>query len=388
MTSTRLAFLIAGLGTACWASLVPFARARLGIGDAALGLLLLGLGAGSIVAMPLAGLLTRRLGCRAVILVAAGLLCVGLPPLAAIRGVWAMSAGLLLFGAALGSLDVAMNVQAVLVEHEAGRPLMSGFHGLYSAGGIAGALCMILLLSWGAGPLAAASCVAVCCLVLLLAAAPTLRPGPARNAAERAAAPPRAWPRGPVPLIGLLCAVCFLAEGAMVDWSALLLRLPGRLDPAWSGSGFAAFSATMTLVRLCGDRLVRRIGSRAVLVGGGLAASAGLLAAAASPFWPICLAGFALTGAGAANLVPLLIGAAGRQPSPALAVATVSMLGYAGILAGPALIGLAAQAAGLPAALASVALLLLAVPAGASILGRPGPDAGIAAGRVSRSIRS
>ncbi len=387
MTSTRLAFLIAGLSTACWACLVPFARARLGIGDAALGLLLLGLGAGSVGAMPLAGLLTHRFGCRAVILTAGCLLCGCLPLLAAVPGLAATAACLVLFGAALASLDVAMNVRAVLVEAEAGRPLMSGFHGIYSAGGIAGALGTGALLSAGAGPLAAASGLAGSGLLLLLAAAPGLGIG-----ADGGAAPVpvrtlvRALPRGPVLLIGLLCAVCFLAEGAVADWSALLLRRGGRLGPAWSGAGYAAFSATMTLGRLCGDAVVRRAGGRAVLAGGGLLASAGLLLAVASPAPWAALAGFALAGAGAANLAPLLIGAAGRQRSvpPAAGVAAAGTLGYAGLLAGPALVGLAAGAVGLPAALVLVASLLLAVPAGASIFDRPG----IGGSRAPRSIRS
>ncbi len=381
-TSTRLAFLVAGLGTACWASLVPFARARLGVGDAGLGLLLLTLGVGSITAMPAAGLLAQRIGCRPVILGAGILLCADLPLLAAVPGVPAMAGCLALFGAALGALDVAMNVQAVRVEDEAGRPLMSGFHGLYSAGGILGALGMGGLLALGAGPLAAACCLAAGCMGLLLAAAPTLPPGGGAGAA----APLLALPRGPVLLIGLLCAVSFLAEGAMVDWSALLLRRSSELGRAWSGAGYAAFSATMTLGRLGGDRLVRRLGGRAMLVGGGLLCSAGLLVAVAGGGWPLSLTGFALAGAGAANLAPLLIGAAGRQPEsrPELGIAAAGTLGYAGILAGPGLIGLAAQAVGLPAALALVALLLLAVPAGAAIVARPGALIG---GGVSRSLR-
>jgi predicted MFS family arabinose efflux permease len=347
---------------------VPFVRARLAIDDGTLGVLLLCPGAGSIVAMPLAGRLIGRLGCRIVIALSASLVCAALPLLAWAPTLWGLAASLLLSGASLGALDVAINVQAVRLEHETGRPLMSGFHGLYSAGGIVGAGCMSGLLGTGFGPLPAVLCVALGLLVLLAASAGSL--DSARAAAESARTQHR-WPGRPVLAIGLLCAACFLAEGAMVDWSALLLGRADGLSPAWSGLGYAAFSAAMTLGRLRGDALVRRCGARPVLVAGSLVAAAGVLVACLCGSWPVALAGFALTGLGSANLVPLLIGAAGRQGTdPGASVATASTLGYAGILVGPALLGLVARGAGLPVSFVLVACLLASVPAGARFLRR------------------
>lgn len=364
--ATRLAFLTAGIAMAGWAALVPFVRARLAIDDAAFGLLLLCLGVGSIAAMPAAGMLAARLGCRVVIAVAAMLLCTGLVLLAVVPTVAATAAVLLLFGASLGSLDVAMNVQAVRVERNAGLPLMSGFHALYSAGGIVGALSVAGLLQLGLGPVRAILAVVAGLLALLALA---WRPVPCPERPEQmdrqdpAGAPFLVLPRGPVVVIGLLCAACFLAEGAVVDWSAVFLARSGRLDPTRAGLGYAAFSATMTIGRFGGDRLVARLGAQRMLAGGALAAAAGLAAAVLSPGWGGALAGFAVTGAGLANLVPLLINAAGRQPRmpEATAVAAVATLGYAGVLGGPALLGGIARLAGLPAAFGLVCLLLLAV---------------------------
>ena len=137
--STRLAFLAAGLAMSAWAPLVPFAKTRLALGDAELGLLLLCLGAGSLVAMPVTGVLTARYGCRLVVLISGALTCLFVPGLAYAPTPLLLGATLFAVGASIGTLDVAMNVQAVIVERESGGSLMSGFHGLFSVGGFIGA---------------------------------------------------------------------------------------------------------------------------------------------------------------------------------------------------------------------------------------------------------
>jgi predicted MFS family arabinose efflux permease len=129
--STRIVFFIAGFGMAAWAPLVPFAKSRMGIDEGTLGLLLLCLGIGSMVTMPLAGALAARLGCRLVTTVSALLICLTLPLLASISSLSLFVAALLVFGAAIGAIDVSINIQAIIVERASGRPMMSGFHGLF-----------------------------------------------------------------------------------------------------------------------------------------------------------------------------------------------------------------------------------------------------------------
>jgi MFS family permease len=166
-------------------------------------------------------------------------------------------------------------------------------------------------------------------------------------------------------VLGLLCCVVFLAEGSALDWSAVFLIQWRGLDPAWAALGYAAFSVTMTAGRLGGDAIVARLGRRRVVVLGGLLAAAGLAFSVGVPAWEAALVGYALVGAGCANIVPVLFTAAGRQSAmpESAAVPAVTTLGYAGVLAGPALIGFVAQALGLPAALLLVAALLLGVAA-------------------------
>lgn len=367
--ATRIAFFIAGCVMAGWAPLVPFAKARLEVSDGALGLLLLGLGIGSILAMPLAGAAAARLGCRLVIIFGSLLACAALPLLAVVAEPWLLLLVLLGFGAGIGAVDVAMNMQAIIVERASGRPLMSGFHGLFSLGGLVGAAGMAGLLAAGASPLLAALAEVALALGALAVAAPHLLPQ-----GSRSEGPAFALPHGVVLAIGVLCCIAFLAEGAVLDWGAIFLAGEGAagrgLDPAYAGLGYAAFSLTMTIGRLTGDRIVQRFGPRRVLVAGGLLAAAGFALAVGVPAWEAGLLGFALVGAGASNIVPVLFTAIGRQRAmlESLAVPAVTTLGYAGVLAGPAAIGLLAQLVGLPAALLLVAVLLLAVVAGGWVL--------------------
>jgi predicted MFS family arabinose efflux permease len=358
--STRAAFFVAGFGMAAWAPLVPYAKDRLAVGEGTLGLLLLCLGAGSIATMPVSGALAARFGCRRVIWAASLIICSALPLLATASSVPLLAAALMLFGAGVGTVDVVINIQAVIVERAAGRAMMSGFHGLFSVGGIAGAAGVSGVL-WAAGsPLLATLCVAAVIVVALLAFGRTLLPyGSDRDG------PAFALPRGAVLLIGGLCFICFLAEGSMLDWSALILTALHGMDPVRSGLGYAVFSVAMTAGRLSGDRIVHALSGRVVLLCGGSCAAGGIALAVLAPSWPSALAGFALVGLGASNIVPVLYSALGRQRAmPAnLAVGAVTTLGYSGILAGPAGIGFAAHAAGLPTAFLGVAALLLIVAA-------------------------
>ena len=159
--STRIAFFIAGFVMAAWAPLVPFAKARAAIDDGVLGLILLCLGIGSIVTMPLSGALAARFGCRLVIAASTVLLCLTLPLLATVASLPLLVAVVLVFGAGVGALDVAINIQAIIVERASGRPMMSGFHGQFSLGGIAGAAGVTALLGAGSSPLAATLCVSI-----------------------------------------------------------------------------------------------------------------------------------------------------------------------------------------------------------------------------------
>ena len=174
--ATRLAFFITGFAMSSWAPLVPFAKARAGIDDGALGLLLLCLGVGSILTMPLAGALVARFGCRRIVIVTTVLLCLALPLLATLSRPLLLAVALFGFGVGLGSIDVAMNIQAIIVERASGRAMMSGFHGFFSIGGLAGAACVTALLAAILSPLVRHCARSRSFIVALALAAPKLLP--------------------------------------------------------------------------------------------------------------------------------------------------------------------------------------------------------------------
>ncbi|ALI09233.1 MULTISPECIES: MFS transporter [Pseudomonas] len=363
--STRIAYLIAGIGIAAWAPLVPYAKVRANLDEGTLGLLLLCLGVGSILAMPISGALASRFGCRRVLSGGTLLICLALPLLATMTSLPWLVAALFLFGAGLGTVDSTVNLQAVIVERASGKTMMSGFHGMFSLGGIIGAAGVSALLGLGLSPLGATLVVNGVLLVALFKAAPHLLPY-----GSESSGPAFAIPHGVVLFIGILCFIVFLAEGAVLDWSAVFLTTERAVDTAYAGLGYAAFALTMTVGRLTGDSVVHRLGAKRVIIYGGSIAAAGFLLATLAPMWQAALLGYALVGAGCSNIVPVLYTAVGKQTlmPEAIAVPAITTIGYAGILAGPALIGFVAHGSSLSFAFGLIAFSLVAVAASGKVL--------------------
>lgn len=308
--ATRVIFFIAGMVTAIWAVIVPFAKVNTGVDDAVLGSLLLCLGAGAIVAMPLTGPLTSRFGCRRVIGGAVMVVIIATPFLAMIRDPLTLGLTLLLFGVGIGITDCAMNIQAIIVEKASAKPLMSGFHGMYSVGGIAGAGLMTALLSLGLEVIASVVTLVVVVLGLLAISYRALLPY-----ANPPEGPAFAIPRGTVLILGIICFVVFLAEGTVLDWSALYLVENRGVAESLGGLGFAVFAAAMTLGRLSGDYIISRLGALTVVLVGALLAITGFMVVIYSSWLPALLVGYLLVGIGCANIVPVMFSQTGKQNS-------------------------------------------------------------------------
>ncbi|MCX8956346.1 MFS transporter [Erwinia psidii] len=334
--STRIVFFIAGIVTATWAVIVPFAKMNTGVNEALLGTLLLCLGFGAIIAMPLTGPLTSRWGCRSVIAVAIGIIIISVPFLAVITSPVLLALSLLVFGVGVGITDCAMNIQAILVEKSSEKPVMSGFHGMFSVGGIAGAGMMTGFMSSGLNVVTAT--LIVICLVLLLLVLSYKGLLPYANPTE---GPAFAIPKGTVLVVGLVCFIFFMAEGTVLDWSALYLVESRHLPDTLGGLGFAAFATAMTAGRLSGDWIVAKYGALQVVMAGSITAVAGFIMVINSHMLSVVLAGYLLIGLGCANVVPVMFTQIGKQTSmpQMVAVPAVTTLGYVGVLAGPALIG-------------------------------------------------
>ncbi|GAB3718431.1 MFS transporter [Spirosoma flavus] len=380
--ATQLIFLVCGLGMASWAPMVPFAKDRLALNDANLGLLLLLLGAGAMLMMPTSGWLVSRFGSRIVIAGAALTMALTLPLLIVLPSTAATAVTLFLFGAGVGSIDVAMNTHGVQVQNLYGSPIMSSLHGLFSVGGLLGSLGLGFLIKLGLNPVYAIVTIAALMILITLTQYKHLFPPDVERAiiAKFSTADEKpietnrrfSWLQGSVLFLGIMCFAIFLAEGAILDWSAIFLRDSKGIDAEFAGAGYAAFSIAMAVMRLVGDKLVARLNSKTVVVGGSLLGAAGLFFAILSPWVAGALLGFVLVGLGAANIVPVFFSAAGRLPgiAPTVSLSAITTIGYTGMLAGPALLGFIAQQFSLSTALGAIAFLLLIVALSYGVKGK------------------
>nr|WP_075181087.1 MFS transporter [Pantoea sp. 1.19] len=357
--ATRRAFFIAGFTLAAWAPLIPLARDRMQADNGTMGLVLLAFGLGSLLMMPLSGMLAARVGCRLIFTCATGVVLVTLPALVIADDPFSLATALFIFGAGIGAMDVVVNIHAVRVEKLAGRPIMSGFHALFSLGGIAGSGIVSLLLSYGLSPRLTVALLIAGVLMLLLRTAGRLLRDP-----ESSDSPLFVLPKGIVILLGLLCFIAYIMEGAMLDWSGILLTSENHVATQHAGIGYLLFACAMTAGRLSGDRLINAVGRFRVFLLSSLIATLGYGCVIAGGHLFIMLAGFFLIGSGLSNLVPILFTAAGRQQvmPGALAVAAISSIGYSGILLGPALIGAVAHLYSLAGAFMLVTILSLSLP--------------------------
>ena len=346
-------FFIDGLGFANWVVRIPAVQERLGLGEGALGVALLGVAVGALIAMPLAGRLVAVRGSRPVTRVAALAFAatIALPGLA--PSLTLLTLALVTLGAANGALGVAMNAQAAAVERQYGRPIMASFHALFSLGGLVGAGIGGVAAAGGVGVAPHLAATALALAVAGAAVGALMLPAAADAASEGARV---ARPTPALLALGVVAFCVLFGEGAVADWSAVYLRDVTGAGPGLAAAGFATFSLAMAVGRSVGDALTIRLGAARLVRGGGALAALGLaLALAFSEPWA-AVAGFGAVGAGLSIVFPTVLTAAGRLPgiAPGAAIAAVSTFGYTGFLAGPPVIGLVAEALTVRAGLAVV----------------------------------
>ncbi|WP_276314411.1 MFS transporter [Streptomyces sp. Z26] len=390
--AVAVVFAAHGAASGTFATRIPWIREHLDLGPGALGLALVCMTAGASAAMPLAAPLAHRHGPRAALRWLSVLCCAGLllPPLMPALG-W-LCLGLFLYGCGLGLMDVAMNAQGVQVEERYGRSVMSGLHGMWSVGTLAGGAVGALAAHAGldarvhvalAAPVLAVVAVTACRWTLdIRAPGAGTREGTDGGSGGDEVEPPRfALPSRGVLAIGAVGFFAVFAEGASMDWSGIYLSDVTDAGPGLSAAAYTAFACTMAVARLVGDAVVSRFGAvRTVRAGGVLATAGGLLVVVARV--PVAaVAGFALIGVGIAVVVPLCFAAAGRTATaaPGQAIAGVATLAYASGLAAPAAVGWIAELTSLSVSFGLVTVLASGLVVCAGVLGRePGtePDGG------------
>ncbi|MED5622380.1 MFS transporter [Ideonella sp. BN130291] len=351
-------FFANGAAFATWVSNIPDVRDALSLDEAQLGSALFAMALGALLAFPLAGRGCRVLGAREVTMGSALALAFLLPHPAWVGLPSSLALSLFALGAANGAMDVAMNALAADLQARAGRPIMSRLHGMWSAGGLAGAGLGALAHRLDMPPawhLLAASGFVAATVWLARRFLPRL-------VVDAAPPAPRAPVHAPRAMAGLAVIVfcAFLIEGAAADWSAVFLHHTLGQSTSVAALGYAAFSLTMTAMRLAGDAVVARLGPSRPLRACNALAAVALAAALLTGQVPLVFLALALVGLAVAIVAPLVFAAA-AQRSPHSAgegIALMAGAGYGGFLLGPPCIGWLAHAIGLQAALGLLVLLL------------------------------
>ena len=367
--AVSVVFAIHGAVQGTFATRIPWIADRLDAGPGALGLALIAPALGAVTTMPLVAKLSHRFRNRATLRVLLVAWCTALILPALAPNLPLLFAALLVFGATSGMADVAMNAQAVVVEQRYGRSIMSGLHGLWSAGG---------LVASGIGALAASANIDArlhfTVMALLLAVVGWFACARLLDVASPGEqAPAFALPSRAVLLVGLIGFCAVFAEIGGADWCAVYLRSVTGANPGVAATAFTAFAFAMTGARLLGDQVIRRLGAVSSVRLGGLIATVGallvLLARAPIP----AIVGFGLIGLGVSVVVPLAFTAAGNiGPNPAQAIAGIATIAYGSGLAAPGAIGGIAHLSSLSVSFAVVAVLLVVMTLGAGVL-RPQP---------------
>ena len=356
-------FFVGGAGLTVWATYIPLLKARAGLDDAEVGLVLLCVSLGCLCGMPAAGFIRPRLGpLRSGALAGIAFAAAAFGPALGVTMPLLAASGVFI-GLCFGFLDVCMNSHVSALERELGRPIMSSAHAFFSLGNVVGALSGGALIGLGLSIPAGLGLASLVLCLLAFAAIPWLWL-PEAHVREATDGTIFQLPNLTMLGIGILTVLSFVIELALIDWGALYLVQTTATTPALAAYGVASFSLAMTTGRLFGDRIVRGLGAVTTIQISAVIACVGVALVVFAPTMLAALPGFAIAGLGIANLVPILFSLSGRMPGipPNAGIAMTVTIAYGGGLFGPPLIGFVSHALDMRAAfvMLSVGALLIA----------------------------
>lgn len=357
--AVKLVFFINGFVHANLAARFPTIQELFDIDNGILGFVLLSSSVGALLAMPFTGWLIIRNGSRRITIFSVFVYCLFVPLVPVLSGLAGLVVIFFVMGLTAGMLDVSMNSQAVMVEQQHNKPIMTSFHALFSIGMVAGAGCGALFIKLNTTLFTHLGLITL----LGLAGAAWARyhlihDRPQQKVSE---GPAFRLPNAAMIGIGVIAFCCMLGEGAMADWSTNYMEKIAQADKALAPIGLSAFALAMTLGRFFGDSARTRFGDRKLMVICGVIATLGLSFTLIfiTPYTVIF--GLFITGLGLSSLVPIAYSIAGNAKglSPGVGLAMVTTVGYSGFLFGPPLIGLIADQYSLRIALMMVAVLFV-----------------------------
>jgi MFS family permease len=351
-----LFFAINSLFFGSWITRLPDIQEKINIGEGDLGLALLGLPLGSVSVMPFISYFVQKYGAGKVTVFVSVIFCVlsTLPVFA--PGHLELFIVLFFVGIATGSMDIAMNASAAIVEKKYKKAIMSTCHGLWSFGGMLGAASTSILAGLSISSKIQMIILAIALLLAVVYLSGTMvqiaEPGDQKKI--------YVFPKGILIALAIIAFCIMLGESAIMDWSTIYLRTSLNTEVMLAGMGFAGFSLTMGIGRFYGDVLLTRWGARKLVLAGLIIALAGVSAALAIHHSIVAILGFTFAGFGFSCLIPAIYISSANVPniSAGEGLASVASLGYFGLFVGPPTIGMVAEKYGLNIGLGIVIVLL------------------------------
>ncbi|MFI2742346.1 MFS transporter [Zhouia sp. PK063] len=348
-------FFLSGICFASWASRIPDIKNKLALDDGDLGFLLLGMPIGSLIALPIAGVLVSKYGSKKVNIIFTFLYAVALPLLGLMHTFLLLFIAVILFGLLGNMINISVNTQAVGVEYHYGKTIMASFHGLWSFAGFIGGGIGAAMIGLHITPFYHFIIIGVVCLGIIAFAYKNLLKEDVNQSESTGFVfkkPDKLiWRLGLIAFCGMMC------EGCMFDWSGVYFEKIIKVDTSLITLGYIAFMSTMATGRFVADHFTEKIGKVLMLQISGILIFIGLLIAILLPFVISATFGFLLVGAGTSAVIPLSFSIAGRSKtfSPGVALAVVSTIAYFGFLLGPPIIGFIAEHFNLKASFALIA---------------------------------
>jgi len=357
--AVKIIFFLNGFVHANYFSRLPRIQEQFSIDNGVVGLVLLASSIGALLAMPFTGWLIIRNGSRRVTIFGIFFYCALIPFIPLMPNLWSLMILFFILGVSSGMSDVAMNSQAVMVEKQMQKPIMTSFHALFSIGMALGAFAGAFFTKVGSGMFIHFTIVSIISLITLFVARYYLvHDKPETKTTEE---PAFRLPNAAMVSIGVIAFCSMLGEGAMADWSTNYMENIAKADHALAPIGLSAFALAMTIGRIFGDGAQVKFGDRSLMVACGLVATLGLVIAIifSQPF--MVIAGLFIVGIGLSAIVPIAYSIAGHTKDlpPGVGLAMVTTVGYSGFLFGPPIIGFIAQWENLRVALGFVAILFL-----------------------------
>ncbi|MEX0883659.1 MAG: MFS transporter, partial [Cyclobacteriaceae bacterium] len=345
-----------------WASRIPDFQREFSLSEGQLGSLLLGMPLGSLLALPLAAWAVFRFGSKVVVLIGMAFYIVALILIGLSTSVFILAVMVFVFGMLGNVMNISLNTQAVHIEKDYKRNILSSFHGLWSLAGFFGAGLGALMVYIGISPGIHYFLVMIMGLGIIIFA----KSGLVKEASGKESAGGGLFfkrPGGVILKLGMVGFCGMMCEGCLFDWSGVYMATVALAPPHLVPAGYVAYMGAMAMGRFIADKLANKWGKVPVIQTSGAMIFLGLIAAVIWPSFWVVIIGFLLVGFGTASVVPLTYSMAGlsKDYAPGIAIAMVSTISFFGFLLGPPIIGFVAELLDLRSSFALMSIVGLMV---------------------------